>query len=259
MSLFEDRSEMSREEWIRKAFASSYVFANRSIFYHYVPHPADSPTLISGRIGRSKTSVESTPPEQGLADVDREAWHSITLLIDPTEHGDGQKLIIECDKAVGNPSAILKGFCDEINNSGQAPLNYSIHIAPIADPETFWGFVRENEGDVTLVSFELIAPNMFGVASEFDAEMKALQAYEGAEKARFEIQSSNGLNLDTERVQETVAYSLRGGGEIVAKTRSKRVYRSKNKVRSTISSVSKREFKEMRISQKIKYLIGLFR
>ena len=76
---------------------------------------------------------------------------------------------------------------------------YTIESFGIVDPETFWDFIRANDGEVVSVTFEAAAPNMFGGRDDFRRELRELRDKEKTEKTKVEIHNENGLNPDTER------------------------------------------------------------
>ncbi len=88
--------------------------------------------------------------------------------------------------------------------------------------ERFWDFVKANEGQITSVEFEFVAPNMFGEADDYDSEMRDMQRHEKAQKVKLKIESKDGLNLNTPRVTRAVDYANKGAGSIHAKAKQKK-------------------------------------
>jgi len=95
-------------------------------------------------------------------------------------------------------------------------------VNPIVDPDTFWEFERENRGEITLIEFDLMVPNMFGTRNDLDRELRELRDNERVRKAKLALENEDGLNLNTERNRQTVNYTLEGGGGIKAKAKRKK-------------------------------------
>jgi hypothetical protein len=77
----------------------------------------------------------------------------------------------------------------------------------------------------------LHVPNMFGIRDDLDKELQDLRDHERARRAKIEIQNEDGLNLQTERVQNTVAHALDGGGAVKARTSDGKRFNSRRKVK----------------------------
>ena len=227
-----DEQSFSRDEWLRWVFSREIRFEHRKEVLHFVPVPdLSSQNLIVGRIGRQIIARENEPPEENLKDTKRPAWIASMIFIDPTYHEDGQKIAIEAQLKIGSPIAILKSLSQKLNDV-RPTHKFLIEVNSIIEASDFWQFVSENEGKITKVTFDLIPPNMFGIRDDFDRELKELRDQERAQRVKFELQSSDGLALDTERVRNTVNYTVEGGGSIKARTKSRRSFNSQDRTRT---------------------------
>jgi len=227
-SLFERRDHtgepLSRERWLRHIFAAEITFWHRATEFHYVPHPDLSGAFIVGQIGRQSRIIENEPPESGFRETVREPWHAANVIIDPTHHLDGQKIAFETKAHVGQALSIIKSLSNTINERPDEP--YVIEANAIVNPETFWEFERENRGDITSITFDLIAPNMFGIRDDMAREMAGFRDNEKARKVSISLQNEDGLKLDDDRVRQSVQYAVDGGGEIKAKTKKRKRFSS---------------------------------
>ena len=230
--LFSPTEVPSREVWLRRIFGTEIMFQHYGNACHYVPE-TDTPEtpLIIGRIGRPRPVTENDPPEAGLREIQRDSWVAAGIIIDPRTHGDGQKAAIEENTRVGNPGGIFKSLVNNINERTDEP--YIIEANPIVDPNTFWQF-EEEPGEITSVSFDLYAPNMFGLRNELDKELRELRDNEKVREAKLTLENKDGLELRTERTQQTVDYTLEGGGNIRARTKRKKRYNSKQKTKKIV-------------------------
>jgi hypothetical protein len=223
-----------RMEWLSQLFFQGIEFEHRNSLLHYVPvgHVEhEKKSLIAGRIGKQVTVHEHEPPEDGLTETERLSWQASIVLIDPSQHEDGQKILMEMHPAVGKPFAVLSSLIKSINES-KAGRPYLLHIEPITEEKTFWEFVQANKDQVTHLNFEFLAPNMFFDDGTFDSEMRSMKEKEKAQKARFGIESIDGLNLETDRVRTAVNRALRGTGAVRAKTRSGKKFNSRERVKT---------------------------
>ncbi len=243
-----DEGVPAREWWLRQIFSQRLAFTHHGTPFHFVPEsgplasvqdsglPAIDPAskMIIGKIGRVLHLTENAPPEDDLAEIERDTWKAAAVIIDPTAHDNGQMLAMEVDGRVGQPISIMKSLAGRINASSP-PEPLVIEINPIADAATFWAFEAENRDEITTIKFELTAPNMFGTRSELDAELKALRDHEKMRKAKLELENPDGLKLDTDRVRNTVSYALEGGGDgVIAKTKTGKSFNSKRKTKRIV-------------------------
>jgi hypothetical protein len=206
-----------REQWLRDTFSRTIEFEYRGRRYHYVPTVDEIPDpFIAGRIGLLSKVRENEPPEEGLEDTIRDQWKAIAVLIDPRGHQDGQKAAVEFGTGLAKPFPIFSALVRHIN---LAKPPYSLEVKSITKADDFWDFVQRNEGEVTSVTFEFLAPNMFGIEDDMDKEANDLKRFEKAKSASLKIENDEGLNLTTDRVKKTVAYTARGGGNIKAKAK----------------------------------------
>jgi hypothetical protein len=220
---------MGREDVIRDVFQTKHVFTHRKQELTYVPDEGMAMDgMLVGRIGRTRRVEENESPENGLVEITREPWVASLIIVDPAAHDDGQKIGFE-EGFTGTPLSILGSFFKLINEISD--YQFVIEISPIVDKSTFWDFEKENRGDITSVTFELLAPNMFGSRSALDEEMKSLSENEKAREVSFTIKNKDGLDIDSNRTRETVDFALRGGGNIRAKARKKK-YNSKKNIKT---------------------------
>lgn len=231
-SLFEERSEsgetLTREEWLRRRFGTEIAFNHRTHEFHYIPDYALSrPTkLIIGQIGRQFKAKENLSPEEGFKEVEREPWRASNIIIDPKQHADGQKLAFEVKDHVGSGLSIIQSLCNQINTNHNEP--YIIEANAITDPKTFWDFESTNRGSITTVTFDLVAPNMFGIRDDMDKEMAEFRDNEKARNVSITLKNPDGLKLDEARVKQAVSFATEGGGRIKARAKDKIFDSNKN-------------------------------
>lgn len=243
--------EQTREDYIRSVFGERHQFEHYGSLFHYIPvEDRDDKQEVLGRIGRQITVAENLPPEENLLDSMREGWKASVIAIDPTEHGDGQKLAFEYDSKVGKPESIIQDFVKYINEKNTEAI-YHIEIKPIFDAETFWSWAKKNEGNVTSLTFDFVAPNMFGSTDEISKEMKDFKEAEKAQRISIKLQSDDGLDTSTDKIKNAVEYTTRGGGSISAKAKRGNPYNSAAKVKSSKIDVEEDEHFLVTVAKKI--------
>lgn len=222
-----------REEWLRRIFGESIIFVHRSVEFHFVPESSTESEFICGNIGRELLSAENEPPEAGLQRTRRKIWQASAVVIDPRKHEEGQRVAMEWRPQVGAARAVFNSLCDSINTR-TAPEPYFIAAELISDPEDFWSFIENNRSEVTSVTFEFIAPNMFSIKDDLEQGLLDMREHEHAQKVTLELQNPDGLEINPERATPAVKYATEGGGSIRARTKRGKRFNSKNKGRSYV-------------------------
>jgi hypothetical protein len=225
------RPLIEREAWLRHVFGSAITFLHHGVDFHYRPDiDLSKGEIIVGRVGRLVVAVENKPPEANFAETEHEGWRAALVLIDPRSHDNGQRAAVEMVTEVGRPLGVIGSLAESIN-ARVRPEPYYLDVNAISEMQTFWDFERENRGQIVNIVFELHVPNMFGIRDDLDKELRDLRDNERARRAKLEIQNEDGLNLQTERVQNTVAHTLDGGGAVKARTTDGKRFNSRQKVR----------------------------
>ncbi len=238
-------------------FSEERKFIHYKHDFYFEPAP-DSSTAgaLLGRLGRLVESDENLSPEEGLVETTHEGWKACAVVVDPTEHADGQKVSVQVDERVGKPIAILKSLVDAINNQVlDAP--YRIEAEPMFDSQDFWEFVKENEGAVTSITFEFIAPNgPWNTSESIKEEMIAWREKVGAQKIIETFKSEDGLKTDSPEIKEAVEYIEKGSGNVSAKARKGRRFSSTNKPISTTIEKGNHEPTIVRVARQIAKVLG---
>jgi hypothetical protein len=123
-------------------------------------------------------------------------------------------------------------------------LSLAISVHGITDPQTFWQYVEENQGNITNITLEVAAPNMFRSVDDFSQEMKELRDTEKVKTAKSEISNPDGLNPNTKRIHDAVDYTVKGGGSVKARAKGRKPYNSRSKTRKVKVEKAKRKVGE---------------
>ncbi len=218
--LFENLEvRLSRCDWIKRLFSERVDFQYYGKKYVYIADENQPfSDRILGRLGREICGRENNPPEQGFKPKRHEAWIASRIVVDPTEHHDGQKVAIEDRREVGSPSALASHLLQKLEDVQKVP-HYLSAIHPISNDRTFWKWVNQNNEQITRLTFVLEVPNLFGSDEELEKEMQKYRDEENAQKVKIEISNPDGIKTKTERVQYTVDRAMaRGTGKVTAQT-----------------------------------------
>lgn len=182
---------------------------------------SDTEPYVVGRIGRAVSELENAPPEDEYREFIHDTWKAAVVVVDPTEHGDGQKLAIQFHSDVGRPLSLAPRLLQALEKNHDF-VQYRSAVHPITNTEKFWDFVKRNEGKVTHLRFELEVPNMFGGDDEYSKEMKAFRDKENAQTVAIEITNPDGIDTDTDRVKYTAEKAMgKGTGKLKARAMGK--------------------------------------
>lgn len=216
-----------REIWIRKFFAERREFIHNGNVFVFVPEEPRtilSPKLIVGWIARARLVQEFTPPEQGLTPTRHESWRAALIVIDPTEHQDGQKVAIEQHPDVGKSSAIMKSLVKQMTVFG----GYSVEVYPIIEEASFWRFAEKHSYKIKRLTFDVAVPNMFNGADDFADELRRLRDRNNAHTVRTTLVSDTSLNTRADNIAAIINYTEKGMGAIQAKAVDGTSYNSRN-------------------------------
>lgn len=100
-------------------------------------------------------------------------------------------------------------------------------------PATFWNFEEKHRGQITSVTFEFAAPNMFDIRSDLDAGLRNMRDKENVQTLTMSFRNPDGLTLARDRIEPAVSYATKdGAGSIRVRTKSGQTFSSKKKVRT---------------------------
>lgn len=217
---------LDREPWIRKTFGETFSFWHMGTEFHWVPRP-DAEPFVVGTVERIKYRAQHKPPEEGAAEFIGREWQGSLVIIDPRHREDGQKVAFEEDRDVGQPHAVLASMAAFLNEQkGQ----YSIHVKPIFDSETFRRFAARHGNVMRYITFDFVVPNMFfGARLGVKKGLSRVGTDTGAEGVKVTLDSNKGVRTDSKNVEDALAYSEQGNATVTAKALTGEKYSSTSK------------------------------
>jgi hypothetical protein len=228
-TLFSDRNQ-TREDYLRLVFGARRKFIFYGTDFHFVPEEIQTrDDVIMARIGRPVAVEENRSPDEGFMETVHDGWKAAVVVIDPRHHEDGQKVAVAVDNKVGSPSGLIRELVNAIN-AADTHARWDIEVEPIVNAQSFWDFATKNKGAITSLTFEFVAPNMFGGTDELSEELREFRRNENAEKVTIALSSKEGLDTTTARTKEAVDYAVQGCGKIKAKAKGGKRFNSTNRV-----------------------------
>lgn len=218
--------QLDREPWLRKIFGETFSFWHMGTEFHWVPRP-DAEPFVVGTVERIKYRPQHKPPEEGAAEFIGREWQGSLVIIDPRHREDGQKVAFEEDRDVGQPHAVLASMAAFFN---EQKLQYSIHVKPIFDSETFRRFAARHGNVMRYITFDFVVPNMFfGARLGVKKGLSRVGTDTGAEGVKVTLDSNKGVRTDSKNVEDALAYSEQGNATVTAKALTGEKYSSTSK------------------------------
>jgi hypothetical protein len=200
----------SRQVYLQEVFGQEIQFEHYANTYVYEPFRSPEQEKIAGVIGREHGVVIGRPPEEKFAREEISDWETANVLIDSSDHPDGQKVAMQV--ALGQPPAIFRSLVDHINETHQA-AEWIVAVYPITRREEFWTAVERYRGHITEVDFSFAVPNIWGGQTETEKALRELKEQNNAQEVEVKIKNKDAkLNPDSTRVRDSVEYVARGGG-----------------------------------------------
>ncbi len=161
-----------------------------------------------------------------------ENWPYVTVLInnDP----DIQIIAVSKNRRAFTSGGVIASLIRESLSKHLLHYQLSMHVEAIFDKSEFWNIVKQFEGKITNVRFELISPNMANISKALELDLKQLNKDTNSHKTVLELNSPEGARLEIKKTNKNinglVEYSSEGGGDISFKISGykKRVHTSRS-------------------------------
>ena len=236
-----DPARIPRTEYLLETFNRRIDFEARKKSLVYIPIGEERTghrTFLLGRVGRRVEVMETRSPKFDFMEVGREGWGAANVVIDISDHEDGQKVAFQRHWSVGRPHFIMSQLARHINRTnGRFGWVMQVHCIPME--ESFWDFVGTNRDRVTAAEFDFVVPNLiFESESDIGQSLDEARLLVNATEVRHTLINPEGrLRLDRDHLGDAVRYTEKGGGKAKLKSGGRVIYNSESKV----SSVSVRD------------------
>ncbi len=168
------------------------------------------------KIGAHKSLDRDT---EGFRKERIESWPNVTVVInnDP----DSQVIAISRNpKAFASTATVAKMFEGTVSSLLRA-YGLTIVVKEQFEKNNFWVIVRQYEGRVSRIRFEMVAPNMANISRVLKLDLRQLNRDSNCQKANVELEAIQGASLEVSEendlIDGCVDYSSQGGGDIAIK------------------------------------------
>jgi hypothetical protein len=225
----------TRQEYLSQVFGAEFSFTHRGVDMIYVPikkEAAEDAAFFFGRIGRKVRTAENSGPEEKFEYAEHLSWRASNLILDTSDHNDGQKIAMQERGEVGKPIAILNSMVSYLNQKN-TDSGWHLSVNSITERQTFWQAAEIYKGQITKAEFTYITPNVLGIRTELTKRLKEYRALENAQQVTVAISEPRGnLVLDTQEVKDAVDYISEGGGSAKLKVGKETVFDSSDSAKT---------------------------
>lgn len=184
-----------------------------------------------------------------------ESWPNVTVVIHNAP--DTQVIAISRNQRAFASTTTVAKIIERTLTPLLRSFGLTIQIKEQFEKNNFWSVVRQYEGRVSRVRFEMIAPNMANISRTLRIDLKQLNRDSNCQKANLELEALPGAALEiseqNELIDGCVEYSSQGGGDIAIKIRG---YKKEVRTSTAIKSV---EIDEMVLQSPSSDLLGIMK
>lgn len=225
----EEPDRRSRQQFLESVFTQELQFRHHGSDFIWRHYSIVEGTFLVGVIARRTTTRLGGSPTEDFGVKDAENWITANVLIDISDHPDGQKVAMEHDGALGTPFPVFRALVDYVNARQDDDWIISVH--PITLSTDFWSVVQKHRGQISQIELTFVPPNIFGGSSATETAMKELNKIDNMTEMEVKIKNpSKALTPQSERLREAVDYISKGGGEIQLKSGNEVLYSSETVV-----------------------------
>lgn len=164
-----------------------------------------------------------------------DSWPNVTVFIHNSP--DTQVIAISRNQRAFSSTGSVAKLLGHSLAAALRSFGLTIQIREQFDTRNFWSLVRENEGRITRVRFEMVTPNMANISRALKVDLRQLNRESNCQKTNLELEAVPGASLElsenNELIGGCVEYSALGGGDIAVKIRNlKKEIRTSTTVKS---------------------------
>ncbi|RDI11731.1 hypothetical protein [Comamonas sp. AG1104] len=152
------------------------------------------------------------------------SWPNVTVIINNLD--DRQTILISRNVKAFSTTKVVSNILEKTFDQALNYMGLTIQIRETFNPNHFWGLMRENEGRVDRVRFEMVAPNMASITKALKIDLRQLNRESNCQKVSLQLESlpKTALEIDPEDelIKGCVEYASLGGGDIVVKLKGVR-------------------------------------
>jgi hypothetical protein len=219
MNFDESQSEpiaADRETFITQLFERDIDLSDNDSDYYY-SHESTVGNYVGGVFGKPKSATHNLGPESDWAYGETPDWDPHVLIVDPTEHNDGQKLFLEA-----RGGSTHKRFADHLAHFANQRLDcpWTMKITHLSDEVQLSDIFLRYPNQIARLVIEFPPVNM---PTNVDSPLNAARQLFGEAQAQMAIvleAEQDNIEVTQEVVEDAVAMGAATGSVIKAyKTR----------------------------------------
>lgn len=216
-TLSADQIRAHKNDFLDAALSEHLHFRHRGLEVRHKVELHDGPWFMF-KIGAHKSVDRDT---EDFRRERIESWPNVTVIL----HNDPETQIIAISrniKAFSSTTVVSKLF-ERALASALRLYGLTVQVREQFEKNNFWSVVEGNQGKVSRVRFEMVAPNMANISRVLKVDLRQLNRDSNCQKANLELEALPGTALEinpaNELVDGCVEYSSQGGGDIAIKIR----------------------------------------
>lgn len=149
-----------------------------------------------------------------------ESWPNVTVIV----HNSPDTQVISISRnprAFSSTSSVAKLFERTVTPALRA-FGLTIQIREQFEQNNFWSVLKQYEGKVSRVRFEMVAPNMANISRVLKVDLRQLNRDSNCQKTDLQLEALPGAALEITKMDDLiegcVEYASMGGGDIAIKS-----------------------------------------
>lgn len=204
----------TREDYIKHAFGASFDFSHQGKQFIY-EHVATIDGYVAGFIANRTVKGLRHGQDEDYKLYEAEDWKTHGVLIDSTEHPDGQKIAFE-HGMIRESENFFASLAKAINASHRT-AKWEMQIGTIGRRQKYIEAAKQHKGKITKLSFRILAKNMdYNIDKSVKDALDIFDELDGRHTDHTTISSGKGLNADSDLADSMATYAAESGGSVKA-------------------------------------------
>jgi hypothetical protein len=167
-------------------------------------------------------------------------WPWIFIYVD--NNPKNQFLVIEVNREAWSSERGLVNMLQSNFNDVLREYFLMVEIEPIIEKNAFWEFVEKHKGQIEVVEFDMISPNMSNISAKSKWPLQQIRDEYNATKQTVRLENTAGTSMDIkndELINSLAEYSSAGCGTTKFKVRGIKGYKSlsDDKIKFEVESI----------------------
>lgn len=227
-SLSQGAQPETRPDFLRRHFEQDFRFEYRKGIKLRYQHTQTDQGIIAGAICRWRSEDREADPQDPFVVSEVGHWEKAAFFFNV--NNDEQVFGLESNPRVGLPQSVMVQLVKTINAITESQP-YKIDVFSVNVSHSFREAVLAFPGPITSLTFDLVIPNPLNAEGKTKNALKKLRKITNGDRFKSTTSNSEGLKVDNPLTRDAAKYAEEGGGDVVAKSGSEKVYDSKKTVK----------------------------